>query len=478
MPFPASCPSQRLAARFLDLYRRGIETDPAVVDHLAEQALRDMEAVEAFYSIVEGLCDDFSPAGVALCNRLLLRLLAAARRLPVLADMDRWLSAVGFEQEEGLLDRYRRLLAVRPQEREPAVIAVLSRVTIGADVAITSILLQRLRRRYPAAEFLLLGPAHLAQLFGGMAGVRLAVLPFSRRGSIPERLGCPAGIHRLLLQEAAMAGGPLALIDPDSRLSQLGLQPLWPEQWTWYFPSRLLGGEEEGLARLVNQWCDTMWGEDEFAWPAVFPAERYRRFADRLHRRLGRRPLCVVNFGVGGNPAKRIVDPFEEDLIATLTDRWPGVVLYDAGRSPLALERVRAALARAAAAGRRVGFVDEMGAEETAGSPLHRCRLVGFRGAIGALAALLFRAAAFVGYDSCCQHLAAAAGVPGVVVFAGAPHRRFLNRWRPRNRHASLVVVPVDDGRRPGGEGPAALQAVANLVEEVAAILTARCKTG
>ena len=501
MSQPSEGPFAAIARRFLDLYRRGVEPDFTDIDFLASQALADWSAVQALYRVVEGLCDDFSPAGVRLCNRVLLKILWAGRRLPALASLDAWLRSSGFDDEAAFLERYARLLVgrplvtghggvpssagvatsrtaylvadgvacgqIRPPGRAPAVIAVLSRVTIGADVALTSIFLQRLRRRFPAAELLLVGPAHLGQLFAGLQGVRLAPISFPRRGSIPERLGCVVEIRRLLEREANMAGGELLLVDPDSRLSQLGLQPLWREDLSCYFPSRILGGEEESLAQLANQWCNRMWGEDVFAWPAVWPAASCQRIAARLWRRLGRRPLCVVNFGVGGNPAKRVADPFEEQVVAMLASRWPGVVLYDAGRSPFALERVRRALAEAAAQGVPVGFATE---DEAGQSLAPGCRLVGFRGSIGVLAALLERADAFVGYDSCCQHLAAAAGLGGVVVFAGAPHQRFRNRWRPQSRHASLTVLPVADGRRPGGEG-ATLQAVTKLVEEVAAAL-------
>ncbi len=451
-----------VARRFLDLYRRGIEPDLADIDRLAGAAVHDDRAVKALYGIVvEGLCDDFSPAGVALCNRVLLRILAVARRLPALAELDWALRDAGFETDACFLARYRRLAAVRAVS-PPAVIVVLSRVTIGADVAVTSILLQRLRRRYPAAELVLVGPRHLEQLFAGIGGIRMAPLDYPRRGSLVARLHQCQIVQRIIRREAAMAGGPLVVVDPDSRLSQLGLQPFVPESCSWYFNSRAQGGEEDSLAELANRWLDDLCGPDEFAWPAVFPAEAHRRFAERLHRRLGRRPLCIVNFGVGGNPAKRIPDPFEERLVHTLIRRWPGVVLFDSGRSPVALERTRRLVQDAGRRGLAAAFVTEGEDDAAARSD---ARLVGFRGSIGAIAALLERAAAFVGYDSCCQHLAAAAGVAGAVVFAGALHERFRNRWRPANRHGTLAVIPVADGREMD------LQAITNLVEDVAAAI-------
>ena len=46
-------------------------------------------------------------------------------------------------------------------------IIVLSRVTLGADVAITSVIIERMKRNFPLAEIVLAGGSKAPQLFGG-----------------------------------------------------------------------------------------------------------------------------------------------------------------------------------------------------------------------------------------------------------------------------------------------------------------------
>ncbi len=48
------------------------------------------------------------------------------------------------------------------------------------------------------------------------------------------------------------------------------------------------------------------------------------------------------------------------------------------------------------------------------------------------------------GYDSMCQHMAAAVNTPSVIVFAGAPNLRFLARWRPPKSDLT-TIIPVDN---------------------------------
>jgi len=46
-----------------------------------------------------------------------------------------------------------------------------------------------------------------------------------------------------------------------------------------------------------------------------------------------------------------------------------------------------------------------------------------------------------VGYDSAGQHVAAAAGVPLISVFAGFPAPRMFERWRPVGEGCQVIRV-------------------------------------
>ena len=91
------------------------------------------------------------------------------------------------------------------------------------------------------------------------------------------------------------------MIDPDSRLTQLGLLPVCAEERYHLFESRGYGGEcRDAAARAGRAWAAETFG---VAGPAVRGA---------LGRAGRARPYIAVSLGVGENPAKRLPDPFEE----------------------------------------------------------------------------------------------------------------------------------------------------------------------
>lgn len=126
-----------------------------------------------FAGLVEPLNDGFTPAGRAVYARLFTHLVW--RVVSRERNLHRTMETFGIVNEESLLRRYRRLrlgLIELPQDT-PRKVLVLSRVTIGADVLLTSVALQRLHERWPKAELVLLGEVKLAGLFGGLPRVRV-----------------------------------------------------------------------------------------------------------------------------------------------------------------------------------------------------------------------------------------------------------------------------------------------------------------
>jgi ADP-heptose:LPS heptosyltransferase len=89
---------------------------------------------------------------------------------------------------------------------------VLSRITLGADVAVTSVLLDAAKRRYPDAEIVFVAPRKNYELFQADPRVRHLPAPYPRGGMLMERLRASASLW--------FDDGPV--IDPDSRLTQLG----------------------------------------------------------------------------------------------------------------------------------------------------------------------------------------------------------------------------------------------------------------
>ena len=130
--------------------------------------------------------------------------------------------------------RYRRI-------RRPGVppawvnrIYVLSRVTLGADVAVTSVILDAVKRAYPSAEILFVGPRKNYELFEADERIRHFPASYARAGTLVERLRASVGLREKLTNGI--------VVDPDSRLSQLGLIPVCDDPNYFFFESRSFGG--------------------------------------------------------------------------------------------------------------------------------------------------------------------------------------------------------------------------------------------
>ena len=303
----------------------------------------------------------------------------------------------------GLIARYERVRKVRRADVEPVRVFVLSRVTIGADVAVTSIVLDAAKKRWPEAEIVFVGPAKNYELFAGDGRIGHLAVAYPRMGTLRDRLA----VHEAL----ALAKLDSVVIDPDSRLTQLGLLPVCTEARYFFFESRAYGGDgSDSLVALTKRWAAEVLGvADARAFIAVPVA--------------GRAVDVTVSLGVGENPAKRVADPFETELLGMLCGRFASVVV-DSGGGGEEAERVRAAVA---SSGGRAEI---------------------FTGSFAEFAGLIARSRLYVGYDSAGGHAAAACGVPMISVFAGAASERMAQRWRPDG--PGPIHVVKSDGRGVG----------------------------
>jgi ADP-heptose:LPS heptosyltransferase len=360
---------------------------------------------DLFRVVAEGLADRFEPA---LCDTY------AALFSEALAAVEPELDA------DALLARYLKIRKVGQAVSPVSVknVFVLSRVTLGADVAITSIILDAAKQRFPDARIFLVGSRKAWELFE--ADPRIEHLPaaYPRVGSLRERLDGWRALRQSLSQPDSIT------IDPDSRLTQLGLTPVCSDEDYYFFESRAYGGDgDESLGTLTKRWVSETFG-----------VERSRAYIAPKRWDAGR-PAITVSLGVGENPAKRIGDPFEAELLAALARRRVPV-LIDKGAGGEEAERVARAIPR---------------------SENIRCWEGSFAGFASAIAA----SGLYIGYDSAGQHVAAACGVPLVSIFAGFPTARMAARWRPTGL-GPIEVVRVDDPN-PNQVLEMALQAIQRL---------------
>jgi len=409
-----------------------------------DAAVRDGGLSALFGGLIEPLNDGFTPAGRALYARLFAHI--AWRVAGQVAALRERLAAFGIVDEAGLVARHaavRRGTGVVPASARR--IAVLSRVTIGADVLLTTVALQRLRQRYPAAELVVLGDGKLAGLVGGAPGVRVRALSYPRRGPLRDRLG-----GWLTLTDALAEEAPDLVLAPDSRLDQLGVLPVIadPARYLLWENTQPEAGPPRSLADLLDDWLVTRL--DLPAGARVLPRLCFDAATSaartRLAAALGPRPFVAVKLDHGGNPAKALPRPAELAVLRRLRDAgWR--VLLDRGFGPEELANSDALLT---ALGWRVCDLDDSGAElgrtidglaanELAGEDVLR-----FHGSIAGWAAAVACCRLAFSYDSVGHHLAAALGVPVVVAFTGFSDAAFPVAWQPRGAAAVTVVeVPT-----------------------------------
>jgi ADP-heptose:LPS heptosyltransferase len=359
--------------------------DTCLSDH-AEEALAGSDAL--FRILVEGLADRFEPRLSEIYAEMFAE--AVCRVHPAWTPVK-------------LVERYRNVRKVRRFDAKSdriRTVLVLSRVTLGADIAVTSLALDAAKRRFPSAQVVLAGGPKSRELFATDPRIAHVSITYGRSGTLRDRLSVWPELRARLSQPDSI------VIDPDSRLTQLGLLPVCSDDSYYLFDSRAFGGEgTESLTELMRRWLAETFGVEDAA-PYIAPAPQA---VDP--------EVVTVSLGVGENPAKRIGDSFEEPLLAALLDRG-AKILIDKGFGEDEAVRVERLAAR---------------------HPGVRT----FQGSFAAFAAMIARSRLYVGYDSAGQHAAAASGTPLVSVFAGFPCLRMFERWRPTGR-GPIEVIRVD----------------------------------
>ncbi len=342
-----------------------------------------------FRVVVERLADEFEPCLCDSYASLFADVIETILQIPAI----------------DLLERYRRVRLTR-KAVEASEVIVLSRVTLGADVAVTSVLLDAAKRRYPRAPVWFAGPRKNYELFAGDGRVGHLEIPYPREGTLARRLAN----YGLLLDSLNRPGA--IVIDPDSRLTQLGLLPVGEEDRYYFFESRGYGGYgDESLVELTRRWAGEVFGVPD---AAAYIAPLARGHAPQS-------PI-TVSLGVGENHAKRLGDEFERELLQELNRLGQPVLVDEGGGEDEA---------------RRVAHAIE-------GLPDVRA----FRGSFAAFASAIQASRLYCGYDSAGQHVAAACGVPLLTVFAGHTSARMFHRWRPDGPGPKRVVrVESGDSR-------------------------------
>ncbi len=373
-------------------------------DPLLDRAIAEDEGRALLSIVVERLGDLFEPRLCEVYDRLFTQVVERVE--PQLVRRLRKRAADS--QGTGPQSARSKIVATPPSSTD--YVYVLSRVTLGADVAVTSVLLDAAKKRYPEAQIVFVAPEKSAELFAADPRVRQFGAPYVRGGPLLQRLHCT---RNLWISDGIV-------IDPDSRLSQLGLISVCDEDRYFLFKSRSYGGDGgERLPDLAAQWAHE-----------VFDVEDARPYIAPRATANGEAAEITVSLGVGENAAKGLGDEFERELIAALAETGARV-LIDKGGSEEERERVD----------RVLGFVNSSAVNA---STVNMSTIRTHEGAFAPFAAEIARSKLYIGYDSAGGHVASVCGVPVISIFAGAVSDRFFARWKPCSKAGGEVIRGED----------------------------------
>ncbi len=433
-------------------HEASVETLPMLIgqacDFIAEETnssidLRQQAAIRVLFAdLIEAWNDSFSMSGRNAYAAIFGRIVWTAASLN--EDLQKGLAQFNIHSVDDLVARHQRIRSTKhftpPADCDK--IVVLSRVTIGADILLTSVLVKRLQQRYPNAHITIIGDKKLHGLFGSLKQVSIQSLSYARRGTLNTRL-----LSWLDLTAAISAIDPQFVIAPDSRLDQLGMLPVCDEQKYLLWENLQISKKAESLSVLLDEWTCEQFGLD--AEPEIFPELAFspetQSIADHMRGVLLDRPFIAVKLDYGGNQAKAVEREWEIEILRCMIDRgWR--ILIDRGFGDEELKNSDAIM-------RGIGFTafDISENDEANGTLLKNLKaqdiedhsIIRFYGSIAAWAACTKSCQLAFSYDSVGHHLAAALGIPLVIAFTGYADKDFPTAWQPRGPgEVNMVCIP------------------------------------
>ncbi|VEN74846.1 conserved hypothetical protein [Candidatus Desulfarcum epimagneticum] len=401
-----------------------------------------------FRLLAERLSDSFDPDACALYDMAFVKIIQFARGRLRGKEIDRALDRFGLFGEKELIQRKKDMSGLnRPfEEKELKAVKkclILSRVSLGAEIAVTSVAIGKILEACPNAEAVLIGDGAMSGVFHDVARFRVRHCPYPSGGSLFDRLGIWTAALEIVDDEIRGLDSPeFIVLDPDSRFSQLGHLPMAEDPGRClFFQSRsfqALGADT--VSALTSRWMRDVFGGGD-ALPFIRPPKGAVDFARAVRKKARGRILATVAFGVGGNDDKRLGKEFEAGLIRRMAREKNVTVLYFKGagkeeqtRSARILDRLSGSFSVAELEG------DDPGPAVTGDAP----DIIAWQGPLPVYCALIAESDVHVGYDSSNQHIAAACRVPLIDVFADDTPPVFIQRWTPLGQAPVKTVMAFD----------------------------------
>ena len=400
-----------------------------------------------FPNLIEKLNDSFDPALCEVYDRVFAQIISFFRLLPDMNAFDETLSKFHLLDEESLFIRKRKLVSEThslSNELPLKKILFLSRVTIGADVAITSVLMAHLKKVFPDAELVVLGSNKLHELYGGDEKVRIREINYGRGATLNSRLLSWLDVVAVVDKELeGLHLNQFCVIDPDSRLSQLGLLPICGDNANYFFfESRSFQSEGHfSLGQLSSIWINKICDAPPLSFPFLDLPEPQKTIGKFVASHL-KRPIISLSFGVGGNDDKRINFNFEVELVRSLLNSYR--VIVDSGFSSGELSQSDDLASVLRSEGIQVLQMTEDSYFHLSEKDFIDQQIIFWKGGIGSFASLISCSDQYLGYDSSGQHIAAALGIPVLAVFANSGSALFNQRWQPWGKAKIVSIFALD----------------------------------
>ncbi len=403
-----------------------------------------------FHDIVEPLSDRFDDSLCEVYIELFAQVIDYCRHLPAGCDLDRKLASFGIDSQSDLRSRAIRVRTPSHYSCDgparPRKILVLSRVTLGADVAVTSVVLTKMKKFFPDAEIKFVGGTKAASFFVADTRIDHLFVGYQRDGVLLDRLHQWVALTEVIDQEIyGLEDDEFLIVDPDSRLTQLGMLPLTHRDLGYCFletrsfrPTEVEGtfrtancDKKTSLGQLVVLQLQAIFGQDDEAiYPNVHLSPSDYALGGIVRESCGR-PLVAISLGVGSNEMKRVDGSFEFELLELLIRRNYGILL-DRGAGEKELRRMDHLEQSLIESGYSLSRIDRNG--------LQLADVMTWEGSISSFAGLIGAADLYVGYDSAGGHLASSLGVPVITIFAGAPNQKMRERWSPWGCSTTNVI--------------------------------------
>jgi ADP-heptose:LPS heptosyltransferase len=441
---PAAIPVAEARADIPEDVHGALQCITAAASHDQDEALRAVGITALFRDLVEACNDRLDQVGRRAYAALFPPVVwQVAMQSPALR---RRFADFGLHS---LRDCYARYHRQRQRGQSSAVnlpdiverVVILSRVTIGADILLTSLLCQRVYEAFPAAGITVIGDVKLVGLLGGLPQVTVQPMRYTRRGPLGSRLESWLSLGDTIDKLEADL-----VISPDSRLDQLGIMPLTTcdDAYLLWENTQQNEGKAQSLAQLLDDWCRRILATNSpktMAPRIVFDAS-YAQQAEAwkacLSTAADQRACVAVKFDHGGNSDKAMPRSLEHALIQNALDNGWRVVL-DAGFGPEELAN-SAELAEQTQA----QIYQAKESDATLPGTDVAWDVLRYEGSIAGWASVLSACDAAVSYDSVGHHLAGALGIPLLSLFTGHHSEDFPVSWAPQGvGEIHQIVIPT-----------------------------------